>query len=56
MTARWLVTGAGGMLGREMITALAAAGQQVAGLARHSSTSPTARGCGRPWRPGRTSW
>ena len=35
----WLVTGAGGMLGRDLVTALRGRGEEVAGLARDDAGS-----------------
>jgi len=52
--SRWLVTGAGGMLGRDLLTALGAAGEDAVGLARGELdiTDEVAVGAAlRDWKP-----
>jgi len=53
--SRWLITGAAGMLGQDLVSALSAAGEDAAGLSRHDldiTIGPAVREAVREHRPG----
>ena len=53
---RWVVAGAGGMLGRDLLAALGRAGEQATGLARPELDITDGAAVSAALRPAGTSW